>query len=190
MTAVDGIKQIADGVAVICQRFGDGERPCLPRRLIRRREMVIVIDVLPAGEVVQDGTRLRLRDADERCTVVARKFLVEEQRAIDFARAVHDGCGNIMLQVARKRFIALARDDGEEVHLLYGALQPRLVHALAVLIDAEAHAAANFLPFARLAAALLQRADLEDVRIVPALFQRGVRENEPHRRATRIEVEQ
>ena len=73
---------------------------------------------------------------------------------------------------------------------MHGAFEPFLVHALAILIDTEAHTTADFLPLADVASALLQRADLEDVRIVPAFLERGVREDEAHRGTMRIEIEQ
>ena len=46
------------------------------------------------------------------------------------------------------------------------------VLTVAVLVDSQAHAAADFLALARLGARFLERADLEDVRVVPALAQR------------------
>ena len=63
------------------------------------------------------------------------------------------------------------------------------VHALTVLVDAQAQAAAHLLALAHFAARLLERADLEYVGIVPALPQSGVGKDEPNRRALGIAVQ-
>ena len=53
--------------------------------------------------------------------------------------------------------------------------------ALAVLIDGQAQAAADFLPLLHGAAGFVQRANLEDVRIVPAFAKCRVAEDEAQR---------
>ena len=52
---------------------------------------------------------------------------------------------------------------------------------LSILVYAEAEAASHLLALAGLGSRALQRADLEDVGIVPAFAQSGVAEDEPHR---------
>ena len=52
---------------------------------------------------------------------------------------------------------------------------------LTVLIDTKTHTTTHFLTFLRLIVGVLQRAYLEHVGIVPALFQSRVREDEAHR---------
>ena len=55
------------------------------------------------------------------------------------------------------------------------------VLAVAVLVNSQAHAAADLLALARLRTRFLERAYLEDVWVVPALAQRRMAENEAHR---------
>ena len=56
-----------------------------------------------------------------------------------------------------------------------------MVHAVAVLVDGQAQAAADFLAARDGVVAVLERADDEHVRVVPAFAQRRVREDEAHR---------
>ncbi|VOG54146.1 Uncharacterised protein [Streptococcus pneumoniae] len=56
-----------------------------------------------------------------------------------------------------------------------------VVHPLAVLVDGEAQSAADLLPARGGVVALLEHAHHEHVGVVPALAQRRVRPDEPHR---------
>ena len=82
---------------------------------------------------------------------------------------------DLLLEVLGKLLIALGGDDGERVDL--EAAQP-----LAILVHAETQAAADGLAAFALGAHFAQGADLKDVRVVPALLQRGVGEDELQRR--------
>ena len=55
------------------------------------------------------------------------------------------------------------------------------IHTVAVLIDTKTQATTDFLPLRRVAVGVLQGADLEHIRVVPALTQCGVGEDEPCR---------
>lgn len=79
-----------------------------------------------------------------------------------------------LLQTVSKFFIAFVRHDGQRIDL-------ETVAADTVLIDAEAQATPDLLPLLHGARRLIQRANLEDVRIVPALAQRRVGEDEAQR---------
>ena len=78
---------------------------------------------------------------------------------------------DFLLQVERKILIALGRDDGQRIDL-------ETALPLAVLIDAQSQAATDGLPPLPLRAHFPQGTNLEDVRIVPALTQGRVREDE------------
>ena len=82
---------------------------------------------------------------------------------------------DLLLQVLGELLVALGGDDGQRVDL-------EAAQALAVLVDAEAQAAADGLAALALGAHLAQGADLEDVGVVPALPQGGVGEDELQRR--------
>ena len=53
------------------------------------------------------------------------------------------------------------------------------IHTVAVLVDAKAQTTTNFLPLCGIAVRMLQSADLEHIRVVPALAQSRVGEDEP-----------
>jgi len=71
-------------------------------------------------------------------------------------------------------FVALIGDHGQDVDL-------RIVDAAAILIDGESDAPSDLLSLPHLGDSLVQRANLEDVRVVPTLTERGVREDEGDR---------
>ena len=71
------------------------------------------------------------------------------------------------LQAVRERAVTFVGDDGEDVKAF-------VVQAFALLIHGQAQAASNFLAAARFGDGLIERTDLENVRIVPALFERGM----------------
>ena len=70
---------------------------------------------------------------------------------------------DLLLQVLGELLVALRRDDGERVDL-------EAAQALAFLIDAEAQTPTDGLPPLALGLNVAQRADLEDVGVVPALL--------------------
>ena len=64
------------------------------------------------------------------------------------------------------------------MHAVAAALH---IHTVAVLVDAKTQTATDFLPLCGIAVRMLQSADLEHIRVVPALAQSRVGENEPRR---------
>ncbi len=76
-----------------------------------------------------------------------------------------------LLELLGKRLVAFRGDDGEVVDL-------EAFDALALLVDAEAEATTNGLAALLLVGHLAQGAYLEDVRVVPAFAESGVREEE------------
>ena len=82
---------------------------------------------------------------------------------------------DLLLQVLGELLVALGGDHGQRVDL-------EAAQALAVLVHAQAQAAADGLAALALGPHVAQGANLEDVRIVPAFAQRGVGEDELERR--------
>ena len=105
----------------------------------------------------------------------------DEQFVGDLARTIRHRFGVFGLERLGEAVVGLAGDDRQDVYLLDFAAQHGDILPLAILIHAEAQTATDLLPLADVGGALLQRADLEHVGVVPALAQRGVREDEPHR---------
>ena len=99
-----------------------------------------------------------------------------------FVRTLVKILPNALLQPLHKFVVTLGSDNGQLIHLLHLCSERIDVHTVAILIDAKAQAAANFLAFfCRGTAPMLQGADLKHVRIVPSLTQRGVGEDEAYR---------
>ena len=73
--------------------------------------------------------------------------------------------------------VGLVGDDGQLVDVVH---RDGVVHPLAVLVDSQAQAAADLLTPGDGVVALLEHAHHEHVRVVPALAQGGVGEDEPH----------
>ena len=134
------------------------------------------------------------------CIVVDRKIFVnllghsrinDHLLAIDhdgFAGEILDGSSqrtvienilDIGLKVRNESLVALAGDDGQHIDIVDTVAAGLLIHAVALLVNAQAQAAAHLLPFSGLAVRVLQGADLEDIGIVPALPEGGVGEDEP-----------
>ena len=103
-----------------------------------------------------------LRPQDERCKI--GKLQDTEANAVLLI---------LLLQGGGKLIIALVRDDREDIHA-------PIVLALALLIDAQPQPASDFLPLLDYARRLVQRADLKDIRIVPALLECRVRKDVPN----------
>jgi len=80
----------------------------------------------------------------------------------------------LSLERPRKVLIALIRHDVELVHRL-------IENTLAVLVNRQTQTTSNLLTLFHGASGLVQSAYLKDVRIIPPLTQRGMRENEAQR---------
>ena len=85
------------------------------------------------------------------------------------------------MQSVYKSCIALAGNNGQDVDILHLISQHFRIHAVSVLIHAQTQTTAYFLPLLRGAVAVLQGADLEDIRVIPAFPQGRVGEDEPGR---------
>ena len=88
---------------------------------------------------------------------------------------------NIRLQVRNEGLVALAGNNRQCVDFMYAVAAALHIHTVAVLVDAKAQTTTNFLPLCGIAVRMLQSADLEHIRVVPALTQGRVGENEPRR---------
>ena len=142
--------------------------------------LVVVIDEVALVEGFVYAPRLFLGEGDR--IAVEQDVVPAEQVHLDLLRALAQALAYIGLQVPHERLVALRRNHGEQVHAvnLVGSQQYGVL-TVAVLVDSQAHAAADLLALARLGAGLFEGADLEDVRVVPALAQRRVAEDEAHR---------
>ena len=78
---------------------------------------------------------------------------------------------DLLLEVLGELLVAFGGDDGERVDV-------EAPEAFALLVHAETQAAPDRLPALALGAHLADGANLEDVRVVPALAQGGVGEDE------------
>ena len=104
-------------------------------------------------------------------------------------RAASHSVGKFGLQALCKAVVAFAGNDRQNVNRMHIISQHICIHTLAILIDAQAQTTADFLAFPNLAAALLQGADLENIRVIPAFTQCRVGEDEPHRRLLWITIQ-
>ena len=75
------------------------------------------------------------------------------------------------LEGFRKVFVAFIRDNCQHVYGMNIAAKDAFVHAFAFLIHAQAQTTAHFLPFTDIGGATLERANLENVLVVPTLLQ-------------------
>ena len=116
--------------------------------------------------------------------------LADEQFHCNGAGTVSNCSGQIRLQTFGERVVTFAGNNSEDVNVMHVISKYIGIHSLAGLVDAEAQAAPHLLPLADIAAALLQGANLEYIRVVPALPQGGVGEDEPHRGANWVAVQQ
>ena len=100
------------------------------------------------------------------------------------------GCGlgtviqiilNIGLQRRYKVLIALAGNNRQHIQVMHRCTTGGGIHAVAVLVDAQAQATAHFLPLCNVAVGVLQGANLEDIGVVPTFPQGGMGEDEAGR---------
>lgn len=116
------------------------------------------------------------------CAVGIGQDLPRKQPCIHGARACGHRLCQPLLQGGGKFAERHIGDQRQLVQLLHLAAQHAFVHALAVLVDAQAQTAPDFLTAADFRFPLrFQRADLEHIRVIPALAQGRVREDKPHR---------
>lgn len=128
-------------------------------------------------------------DAYDLTALPILEYLALEQLCCDRAGTVRHSLGQLRLQTFGKALVAFAGDDRQHIDVVDIFTQCIGVHALAVLIDTEAKAPADFLALADLAAASLQGADLEYIWVIPAFSEGGVREDEADGRLLRVPVQ-
>ena len=116
--------------------------------------------------------------------------LTNKQIFRNCTRSIRHSFSDFCLQSLRETVIAFTGNDSQHIDILYFFAQHVGVHTLTVLIHAEAQATPDFLPLTHLTVALLQGADLEYIRVIPALSQRRMREDKTNRRALRIAIQQ
>ena len=140
----------------------DSHREIAP---LKKADDAVLVDVAAFLHRRVDG--FRFRDAER----LRRAVLLRHGNRREIMRFEHAEADAVflvfLLQPVGKFVVAFVRHDGERIDL-------EAVMADAVLVDAEAQAAADLLPLLHGARRLVQRADLEDVRIVPALAKRRV----------------
>ena len=142
--------------------------------------LIVVVDEVALVKSLVNALRLLLGKGNR--LAVEHDVAPAEQVHLHLLRALAQALAYIGLQIPHERLVALRRDHGEQVHAVHLVWsQQSGVLTVAVLVDGKAYAAADFLALARLGARFLESADLEDVRVVPALAQRRVAEDEAHR---------
>ena len=104
--------------------------------------------------------------------------LAREVGLVGHLRTGRQRVTDVLLQRSDEVLVALAGHHGEHVHVMDDG---GMVHAVAMLIDGQAQASADFLAAGDGVVAVLERADDEHVGVVPAFAQRRVREDEAHR---------
>ena len=126
------------------------------------------LEVRPDGLRLRDAQRRgvpgRIDDRDGGELVLLHDAEADARVGLDF-----------LLEVLGKLLIALGGDDRQRVHV-------ESAQALALLVHAEPQAAPDGLAALALGAHFAQGANLEDVRVVPALLERRVGEDELQRR--------
>ena len=138
-----------------------------------------VVEEVVLDEVLVDGLGIRRGEAHLLAVHLERPSAEEVE--LDLLRPLAQRAPDVALQVPHEGLVALRGDDREHVHALDLVGPEELgVLAHAVLVNAEAHSAADLLTLGGLRPRLLERADLEDVGVVPALAQGRVAEDEPH----------
>ena len=146
-------------------------------RLVLGCDLVVEVGVVVLDEVaIQQLGHVGVHD--DLLSVRGDQDLVQEIGVVRLAGARGERVEHLALEPLGEILVALAGDDGEHVDLVDHF---RRVHPVALLIHAQPHAAAHLLPLHDGAVAVLERADGEDVRVVPAFAQRGVREDEADR---------
>ena len=83
-----------------------------------------------------------------------------------------------LLQILGETFITFVGNHGQHIHAL-------IAHAFAVLVHCQPQPAPDFLPFFNDRAGFVERANLEYIGIVPALFQCGMGKDKTQRAGER-----
>ena len=97
---------------------------------------------------------------------------------VGLLRTSHQALADFLLQACHKIRIALAGDYCQDVGIMNSG---RIIHAVSLLIDAQAQPSSYFLTPGNGIVAVLEHAHHKDIGIIPAFPQGRVRKDETHR---------
>ena len=140
----------------------------------------LLVDIPVIVKVGMDRYRLVFRN-HMLGSVCQPDSLITEELQRSLLRTLAQRFTRFLLQVVHEGAVAFVGDDGQFVDVVYVVAQRLVIHAVAVLVHAEAQAASHFLPFVHFRVRVAQRADLEYFRIVPPLAQSRMRKDKPCR---------
>ena len=184
---IDGIENLNHSISAIGNFFGNLNcTVCFVRVILISQRTTLDISI--RNQILEDCLSC-IAVHDLLVASGIHNDLALEQIGGNSHRASGNCIGKFSLQALCKAVIALTGDDSKNIDGLHIVSKHVGIHALTVLIDAQAQPATDLLPFANLAAALFQCANLEHVWVVPAFTQRRVRENETHRGLFRITIQ-
>ena len=173
---IDGVENVEHSVPAVRHFRGDLDPAICSVGVVFIGQCAFAINIPVDNQVIMDRLR-KLTVHNLFAAACTREHLAFEEVCGDRNRTIRDRIRKLGLQAFGKAVVALAGNDGQHIDCMDIVSQHIGVHAPAVLIDAKAQAASHFLPFTDFAAALLQRADLEHVRVIPAFPQGGVRKD-------------
>ena len=111
-----------------------------------------------------------------RCSIHLDIFSVEIFTAC-CGRSVIKDCLNITLKIGNKSLVAFACNNRQHIDIVDTVTTAFGIHAITMLVYTKTQTTTNFLTLCCLAVRMFQRANLENIRIIPAFTQCGVREN-------------
>ena len=169
---IDGIKNIDHRIAAVRHFLRNLNRAVCFVGIIFVSQYT-ALDISVGDQFLEDCLR-RITVHDLLVASGIHNDLALEEVGSNRHRASCNRIGKLSLQALCKAVIALTGDDGQNIDGLHIISEHVGIHALAVLIDAQAQTATDLLPLANLAAALFQCANLEHIRVVPAFAQCGM----------------
>ena len=100
--------------------------------------------------------------------------LIDKEISGDCLRSVSNSLCHFSLQAFRKGIVTFTGNNGKYVYIMNVVAQSINIHTLTVLIDTKPKSATYFLALTDIAAALLQCANLENIRIIPSFTKSGM----------------
>ena len=186
---IDGIKDTQHGIPAVRHFLGNLDLSICFVSVVFIRQCAFAINVPVDNQVVMDCLS-KLAVHNLFVALCIHKHFAFEEICGDSHRATGDCIRKLGLQALGKAVVALAGNDRQHIDRMDIISQYIGIHALADLIDAQTQAASHLLTLADLAAALFQSTDLKHIRVIPALAQRRVGEDEPHWRPFWVSVQQ
>ena len=144
--------------------------------MIVLQNVAFLINIVIIEQITYDAGSLLLRNG----VFLLAHFNGNPFEIIDrgLCRTFTQSVFGLFLQSINERTVVLVGDDGQFVGVMYGIAQAFLVHAVAVIINADSQTATDFLPFGGAGIGVTQRADLEHIGIVPTFAQGRMGEDE------------